>query len=55
MLKIKFQPVDQNQISQLIEKLKNKACYGHDNTGCAKKKKDILNIHIKSERINIFS
>ena len=24
-------------------------------TGCAKKKKDILNIHIKSERINIFS
>ena len=23
-------------------------------TGCAKKKKDILNIHIKSERINIF-
>ena len=25
------------------------------NTGCAKKKKDILNIHIKSEGINIFS
>ena len=24
-------------------------------TGCAKKKKDILNIHIKSEGINIFS
>ena len=24
-------------------------------TGCAKKKKDILNIHIKSEEINIFS
>ena len=24
------------------------------NTGCAKKKKDILNIHIKSEGINIF-
>ena len=24
-------------------------------TGCAKKKKDILNIHVKSERINIFS
>ena len=25
-----------------------------DNTGCAKKKKDILNIHIKSEGIKIF-
>ena len=24
-------------------------------TGCAKKKKDILNIHIKFEGINIFS
>ena len=24
-------------------------------TGCAKKKKDILNIHVKSEGINIFS
>ena len=24
-------------------------------TGCAKKKKDILNIHVKFERINIFS
>ena len=24
-------------------------------TGCAKKKKDILNLHIKSEGINIFS
>ena len=24
-------------------------------TGCAKKKKDILNIHIKSEGVNIFS
>ena len=28
---------------------------GDQNTGCAKKKKDILNIHIKSEGINIFS
>ena len=27
----------------------------HEYTGCAKKKKDILNIHIKSEKINIFS
>ena len=31
MLRFKFQPVDQNHISQLIDKLKNKACYGHDN------------------------
>ena len=28
---------------------------GLNYTGCAKKKKDILNIHIKSEEINIFS
>ena len=27
----------------------------YENTGCAKKKKDILNIHIKSEGINMFS
>ena len=27
----------------------------HVYTGCAKKKKGILNIHIKSEGINIFS
>ena len=32
MLRFKFQPVDQNHISQLIDKLKNKASYGHDNT-----------------------
>ena len=31
MLRFKFQPVDQNYISQLIDKLKNKASYGHDN------------------------
>ena len=32
MLRFKFQPVDQNHISQLIDKLKNKASYGqHDN------------------------
>ena len=30
------------------------AIYVHVYTGCAKKKKDILNIHIKSEGINIF-
>ena len=27
MLRFKFQPVDQNHISQLIDKLKNKASY----------------------------
>ena len=31
MLRFIFQPVDQNHISQLIDKLKNKASYGHDN------------------------
>ena len=31
MLRFKFQPVNQNHISQLIDKLKNKASYGHDN------------------------
>ena len=31
MLRFKFQPVDQNHISQLIDKLKNKTSYGHDN------------------------
>ena len=31
MLRFKFQPVDQNHISRLIDKLKNKASYGHDN------------------------
>ena len=36
MLRFKFQPVDQNHISQLIDKLKNKASYGHDNTVGAK-------------------
>ena len=32
MLSFKFQPVDQIHISQLIDKLKDKASYGHDNT-----------------------
>ena len=31
MLRLKFQHVDQTHISQLIDKLKNKASYGHDN------------------------
>ena len=31
MLRFKFQPVDQNHSSQLIDKLKNKASYGHNN------------------------
>ena len=31
MLRFKFQPVDQNHISQLIDKLKNKSSYRHDN------------------------
>ena len=31
MLRFKFQPIDQNQFSQLIDKLKNKASYRHDN------------------------
>ena len=30
-------------------------CLRLTTTGCAKKKKDILNIHIQSEGINIFS
>ena len=44
MLRFKFQPVDQNHIKQLIDKLKNKASYGHDNisTELLKSAKDVL-------------
>ena len=44
MLIFKFQPVDQNYISQLIDKLKNKASYEHDNisTKLIKSAKKIL-------------
>ena len=44
MLRFKFQPVDQNYINQLIDKLKNKASYGRDNisTELLKSAKEVL-------------
>ena len=44
MLRFKIQPVDQNHISQLINELKNKASYGHDDisTRLIKSAKEVL-------------
>ena len=44
MVRFKFQPVDQNHISQLIDQIKNKASYGHNNisTKLIKSAKEVL-------------
>ena len=44
IVRFKFQPVDQNHISQLIDQIKNKASYGHDNisTKLIKSAKEVL-------------